>query len=203
VITKSAFVVPAFIAVLGVLFCFFSAPHPRYAYGFLFSLGLLLFTQGILSLQPSQMTTTEGVSHGVPKVFAALMTGVLLVTFFSQCNTWTGLGSGLAQGSIFVLISVVSLRPNQIWFWTFCVAILLSGNVPQQTLRVRDWSVWGSFPAVAVKEKVTRQGFTVRQPLDTDQCWNTEVPCAPKVSEDLSADIPKPGRYRMFWIQKD
>jgi hypothetical protein len=149
------------------------------------------------------MTTIKGVGHGLPKVFATLMTGVLLVTFFSQCNTWTGLGSGLAQGTIFILISVMSLRPNQIWFWTFCVAILLSGNVPQQTLRVRDWFVWDSFPVVAVKDKVTHQGFIVRQPLDTDQCRNTEVPCAPRVADDMKADIPESGRYRMFWIQKD
>jgi hypothetical protein len=145
------------------------------------------------------MTTIKGVGHGLPKVFATLMTGVLLVTFFSQCNTWTG----LAQGTIFILISVMSLRPNQIWFWTFCVAILLSGNVPQQTLRVRDWFVWDSFPVVAVKDKVTHQGFIVRQPLDTDQCRNTEVPCAPRVADDMKADIPESGRYRMFWIQKD
>jgi hypothetical protein len=203
VITKSAFLVPALASILGVVFWFLSAPDPRFAYGFLFSLGLLSFSQGVLSLQPSQMTTVKGVSHGVPKVFAAAMTGVLLVTFFCQSDTWTGMGSGLAQGAIFVLLSVVSLRPNQIWFWTFCVAILVSGNVPQQTLRVRDWFVWGSFPAVAVKEKVTHQGFIVREPIDTDQCWNTEVPCAPKVSDDLRADIPGPGRYRMFWIQND
>jgi hypothetical protein len=202
-VTKKAFLVPALIAFLGAAFWFVSAPDPRFAYGFLFSLGLLVFSQGVLSLQPSQMTTTKGVSYGVPKVFAAAMTGVLLVTFFCQSDTWTGMGSGLAQGAIFVLLSVVSLRPNQIWFWTFCVAIMLSGNVPQQTLRVRDWLVWGTFPAVAVKEKVTDQGFIVRDPIDTDQCWNTEVPCAPKVSEELRADIPEPGRYRMFWIQKD
>jgi len=202
-VTESAFLIPSFVAILGVIFWFLSAPDPRFAYGFLFSLGLLFFSQGVLSLQPSQMTTIKGDNHGMPKVFATLMTGVLLVAFFSQCNTWTGLGSGLAQGSLFVLMSVVSLRPNQIWFWTFCVAILMSGSVPQQALRVRDWFFWGPFPAVAVKEKVTHQGFIVRQPLDTDQCWNTEVPCAPKVSEDLSADIPEPGRYRMFWIQRD
>jgi hypothetical protein len=202
-VTKSAFLVPALVSILGVVFWFLSAPDPRFAYGFLFSLGLLFFSQGVLSLQPSQMTTTEGVSHGMPKVFASLMTGVLLVTFFCQSETWTGMGSGLAQGAFFVLISVMSLRPNQIWFWTFCVAILVSGNVPQQTLRVRDWFVWGSFPAVAVNEKVTHQGFIVKEPIDSDQCWNAEVPCAPKVSEDLSADIPEPGQYRMFWIQKD
>jgi hypothetical protein len=202
-VTKKAFLIPALIAFLGVAFWFVSAPDPRFAYGFLFSLGLLVFSQGVLSLQPSQMTTTKGVSYGVPKVFAAAMTGVLLVTFFCQSDTWTGMGSGLAQGVIFVIMSVMSLRPNQIWFWTFCVAILLSGNVPQQTLRVRDWFVWGSFPAVAVKEEVTHQGFIVRYPLDAGQCWNTEVPCAPRVVEDLRAAIPEPGRYRMFWIQKD
>ncbi len=202
-ITNKAFLIPAFIAFLGLVFWFLSAPDPRFAYGFLFSLGLLLFTQGVLSLQPSRMTTTKGVGHRVSKVFATLMTGVLLVTFLCQSDTWTGLGSGLAQGAIFVLLSVVSLRPNHIWFWTFCVAILLSGNVPQQTLRGRDWFVWGSFPVVAVKEKVTHQGFVVRQPIDTDQCWDTKVPCAPEVAEDLRGDIPEPGRYRMFWIEKE
>ncbi len=203
VVTKGPFLIPALVSILGVVFWFLSAPDPRFAYGFLFSLGLLFFTQGILSLQPSPMTTIKRVSHEVSKVFATLMTGVLLATFFCQYDTWTGMESGLAQGSIFVLMSVMSLRPNQIWFWTFCVAILLSGNVPQQTLRVSDWFAWGSFPVVAVEEKVTHQGFIVRHPLDTDQCWNSEVPCAPAVAEDLRADIPERGRYRMFWIQKD
>jgi len=44
--TIRAFLIPAFAAIFGVVFWFFSAPDPRFASGFLFSLGLLLSYSG-------------------------------------------------------------------------------------------------------------------------------------------------------------
>ena len=100
-VTKSAFLIPTFVAILGVISWFLSAPDPRFAYGYLFSLGLLFFSQGVLSLQPSQMTTIKGDNHGMPKVFATLMTVVLLVAFLQPMQHVDGIGIGIGSGSLF------------------------------------------------------------------------------------------------------
>jgi len=200
-IVTGAFAIPALIAILGAFVCFFSAPDARYAYGYVYSLGLLLLTQGVLSLRSTLITPQTSIGNGNSKVLTSLVVSALIAMFLFRRDTLSALA--LMAGSIFALLSATSLRANQASFWILCLALLLSGNVAEQACKVRDWHAWGHFPSVTVKEKVTHQGFIVREPVNTDQCWNTQVPCSPRAPEDLMADIPEPGRYRMFWIPKN
>ncbi len=47
----SSFFVPLFVSSLGILFWFFTAPEPRYGYGFLFGFALLFFSYGLYVLK--------------------------------------------------------------------------------------------------------------------------------------------------------
>lgn len=200
VVIKKAFLIPASVTILGVVFWFLSAPDPRFAYGFLFSLGLLLLSQGVLSVSPDLCAPGTCLGNRGLRVLAVLTIGALTAAFVCRHDTMSTLA--LAAGCVFGFLSVVSARPNRALFWLFSAALLLSGNVAERALRVTNWCAWGRFPAVKVEEKLTRQGFIVRQPIETDQCWDTNLPCAPEAAEDLGGDIPEPGRYRMFWIER-
>ena len=49
--SRSLFFVPLIVSFSGIAFWFFTAPEPRYAYGFLFSFALLIFSYGFYALK--------------------------------------------------------------------------------------------------------------------------------------------------------
>jgi hypothetical protein len=53
-VTSASFIVPVLVSIFCLLCWFFSAPHPRFAHGFLFSFNSLIFCQGIRSVMYSR-----------------------------------------------------------------------------------------------------------------------------------------------------
>jgi len=203
-VNKSLFLVPALIALSGVFFCLFSAPALRYAYGYLFTLMILLLSDGVLSLRSILSADGTGVGNRGFMVLGILVLGLSIIALLSRKDIRDILSALVFfAGSIFGLLSAVSVRRRQASFWIFCVALLLSGDVARGALAIKNFSAWGHFPHVTVREKVTSQGFIVREPVGTDQCWDTRLPCVPLVPEGLRAEIPEPGRYEIFWKQKE
>ena len=44
---------------------------------------------------------------------------------------------------------------------------------------------WPDTPAAPVSQKITLEGVPVNIPIDSDQCWLTDLPCAPYFDENL------------------
>jgi FtsH-binding integral membrane protein len=201
---KSLFLVPALIALSGVFFCLSSAPAPRYAYGYLFSLAILLLCGGVLSLQSILSADGTGVGDRAFRVLGILVLGLSLIALLSRKDIRDILSALVfTAGSIFGVLSAVSLQRRHALFWIFSVALLLSGDVSRGAITIKNLSEWGHFPYVTAREKVTSQGFIVREPVGTDQCWDTPLPCVPHVPNGLGAEKTESGRYRMFWKQKE
>jgi hypothetical protein len=202
VVTDPRFAIPAAISLCGILFWFFTAPAPRFGYGFLYSFALLCCCQGAMSLGLARLFQRQNQQIG-PVAAIAILVGA---TFFMVSMLKENCSIGLQWAGLVALAGVVLARLGwlkHLAFWLFFVVFLFNGKVFERALQVEDWSRWTAFPDTKTERRTTDHGVTVFVPAETDECWNAPLPCTPGLSPKLEVKTSGDGKPAMFWVPRE
>jgi hypothetical protein len=202
VVTNLQFAIPTLICLCGIVFWFFTAPAPRFGYGFLYSFALLCCCQGAMSLGLEEFFRHQNRHIGTAAGIAVLVGATFLMVSMFKENWFIGLQ--WAGGSALAVVLLSRVVPvNRVAFWIFFVVLLFNGKVLERALQVEDWSRWTSFPDRKTERRIADHGVTIFVPTETDECWNAPLPCTPGFSPKLEVEISADGKPRMFLIPRN
>jgi hypothetical protein len=178
----------------------------RYVYG-----ALILVTIDLISLVTSKSAKQEN------KLFILFVPFVVAIIFwFLTAPDWRFLGAipqlviGLS-GWLFIRRCI----PREVFLLTdkfpsytasslvaLTILVLMTKTADFKTLPL---SGWHDIPQVEVEMKETYSGLSIWVPVSGDQCWDSALPCAPKLNDELylrggktTPESPKEG----FRVQK-
>lgn len=140
-----------FVSFIGILFWFFSAPDPKFGYGFLFSFALTLLAFGLYINNLSSLKFVNNKTIG-------------LIIF------------------LFFLATSRNLIINE------------------NSLNLVKSNIWIKMPEVSYETKYTIYDNAVNVPVNTDQCWDLDLPATLYFNENLKIESKEDVKFYMFWF---
>jgi len=183
----------------------FFKEHWRYIYG-----ALVLISIDILTLVFSKNRPDKKLFSLFLPFFAAI------VFWFFTAPDWRFLGAIpqlliALSGFLFIrncipesIFCITKKVPSFLTssFTTLVILLLMVKTADFRTLPLSGWHV---IPTARVSLRETPSGLKVFIPIDSDQCWDSPLPCAPRMNEHLrlrSYGIDEAGIKSGFSIQK-
>ncbi len=198
------YLIPCFVATIGIIFWFWSAPDLRFGYGFFYSLAILSAAAGVQAIRTSGVANYLAAALEGFRSFIAVGIGCGLIAL---C-----MGKGVVLSGAWILVVIaagwlLSLweQKSSVFFFVVLASLMVHGDIATLMMKKSALADYHGFKDIRVMEKPLSHGGIVYVPQDKncDQCWDAPRPCTPFVKPSLEMVLSPEGQVKMFFVSRD